>query len=200
MKNKILYFIFLLCCSRGFLQAQMQANNYKGFSDTISIGPPPKPTDIKALCDCISVHEKPTEADKPYFDYGYEKRLMNMAGADVTKESREACTEKISKWWDKYKTLFRCQSSSFDVEKGSILKFAVVQGFAPFLETIVGTYQMDINYIDPADNRNVLDYVNDELTKAIKSQGSAHPKVNVLKEYKELLEDLGCTPSKPAGN
>ena len=107
---------------------------------------------------------------------------------------------KISKWWDKYKTLFCCQSSNFNVEKGGILKFAVVLGFAPFLETIVGTYQMDINYIDPADNGNVLDYVNDEILKTQLTQGFTHPKVKVLKQYKELLEDLGCNPTKTVNN
>ncbi len=152
--------------------------------------------DLKAMCDCISIHEKPTLADREHFDYGFEKRLMDFAGADVTKESRESATDKISRWWDKYKTLFRCNTMSFNLEYGSILKFAVAHGYAPFLETIVGTYQMDINYIDPVDNRNMLDYVNDDLQKAIKTQGETHSLVKVLKEYKELLENLGCTPSK----
>ena len=125
---------------------------------------------------------------------------MDLAGADVTKESRESCTEKISKWWNKYKTLVYCRSSTFDVTFGNVLKFAVVQDFAPFLETIVGTYQMDINFIDPWDNRNVLDYVNDNLAITIKIQSSTHPQVKVLKENKELLENLGCTPSKPVKN
>ena len=194
------FLIFLLCCSTSFLQAQVQTKTIDAVTDTAGIAPPPKPTDIKAFCDCIAIRETPTATDKEYFEYGFEKRLMDFAGANITKKSRESTTAKISKWWDKYKTLFRCNSSTFNVEKGSILKFAIVQGFEPFLETIVGTYQMDINYIDPADNRNVLDYVNDELAKTIKTQGATHPKVNILKEYKQLLENLGCTPSRPVNN
>jgi hypothetical protein len=61
---------------------------------------------------------------------------------------------------------------------------------------MVGTYGMDINFIDPIDKRNVLDYVNDELQGAISLQGVSHQKVKVLKEYKQLLEDMGCKPSK----
>ncbi len=158
--------------------------------------PAPKPTDYKAFCDSISIQEKPTNADKEYFSYGYEKRLMDLSCADVSKEPREVAAEKVSKMWSKYNKNFRCQSSTFNVEKGSVLKFAVVQGFAPFLETIVGTYQMDINFVDPADNKNVLDYVNAELKKALATEGPNHPRVKVLKEYKELLQDLGAIPSK----
>lgn len=156
----------------------------------------PQATEAKEFSDSISIQEKPAGDNRSYFDYNYETRLMNMAGADVIKESREAATEKISKWWYKYKTLFFSQSSSFNLEKGSVLKFAVAKGFAPFLETIVGTYQMDINFIDPADNRNVLDYVNDEILTTTKTQGADHAQVRILKEYKQLLLDLGGKPSK----
>lgn len=153
--------------------------------------------DTKGMCDVISIQMKPSEDYKEYFDYDYERMLMNFAGADIKKESRESATAKIIEWWNKYKTMFYCQSSSFNLDYGNILKFAVSKGFAPFLETIVGTYQMDINFIDPADNRNVLDYVNDELKKTISLQGPNHQQVKILKEYKELLEDLGGKPSRP---
>ena len=124
---------------------------------TLSNCPEPTVSDVKAFCDCISIQELAADYDKAYFEYGYEARLANMACADYKNESQEAVAAKISKWWNKYKTKFGCQSSAFNVDRGSVLKFAVVQGFKPFLETIVGTYGMDINFIDPADNRNVLD-------------------------------------------
>jgi len=171
--------------------------NEKDFNAVTQVAPiAPEAEEAKQFSDSISIQEKPVGDNRLYFDYNYETRLMNMAGADVIKETREAAAEKISKWWNKYKTLFRSQSSTFNIENGSVLKFAVAKGFAPFLETIVGTYQMDINFIDPADNRNVLDYVNDEILSTTKTQGADHAQVRILKEYKELLEDLGGKPSK----
>ncbi|MBC7381923.1 MAG: hypothetical protein H7296_02890 [Bacteroidia bacterium] len=137
----------------------------------------------------------PADEDKPYFEYGYERRLMDMACADYKNESQEATAIIVKKWWNNHKTKFRCQSSAFNIDNGNILKFAVVNGFKTFLETIVGTYNMDINFIDPADNRNVLDYVNDELKKSTCNLGEAHPKVKVLKGYKQFLIDLGGKPS-----
>ncbi len=153
-------------------------------------------SETRAMCDCIAIQEKPAEQDKEDFEYGFEKRLMNMAGANIPKDSREAATDKISKWWNKYKTLFRCYSISFNIENGSILKYSVIWGFKPFLENIVGLYNMDINFIDPADNRSLFDYVNDEIKDAIKELGERHPRVKVLKDYKTFIEELGGKPSK----
>lgn len=193
MKIKLLLFLFLLF---NVLFCNAQTTNTTKAIVLNNDCPPPTAADYKSFCDSVALREKTPQEYSEYFEYGYEVRLMKLACADITTESREAVTEKISRFWDRYKQNFRCKSSSFNLDKGSVLKFAVELGFAPFLETIVGTYQMDINFIDPADGLNVLDYVNDELKKAIISQGSTHPKVKVLKEYKQLLEDLGGKPSK----
>jgi hypothetical protein len=158
--------------------------------------PAPKASDYKSFCDSIAAKEKPIGNDLKFFDFAYEKRLMTLSCADIEKDGKEAATEKVGKMWTKYNKSFKCQSSAFNVEKGNILKFALTQNFTPFLETIVSTYNLDINFVDPADQRNLMDYVNDELKVAISVQGPTHPRVKVLKEYKELLEGLGATPSK----
>ena len=156
----------------------------------------PSASDIKSLCDCIAIKEKPTGRAAEHYDWAWERRLMALAGTSIETDGFDLATKKLQCFWEKYKTKFRCQSSTFNVERGSLLKFAICLNFTPLFETMVGNYGMDINFIDPADNRNVLDYVIDELKNAIKTQVSQHPKVKVYREYKELLEEYGGKPSK----
>ena len=125
--------------------------------------PAPKETDYKEFCESIAAKEKPTGNDLKFFDFAYEKRLMKLSCADVEKDGKEAATEKVGRMWNKHSKNFKCQSTSFNVPKGSVLKFALTQNFTPFLETIVSTYNLDINFIDPEDKRNLMDYLNDEL-------------------------------------
>lgn len=105
--------------------------------------PPPKATDIKELCDCIAVKEKPVEKDKELFDFAFDKRLLNLAKADIEKDGYELIVKKLQCFWEKYKTLFRCRSTTFNVENGSLLKFAITESFMSFHESLVGTYGLD---------------------------------------------------------
>lgn len=156
----------------------------------------PSLSDIKTLCDCVAIKEKPSGKAAEHYDWAWERRLMVLAGTSIETDGFDVATKKLRCFWEKYKTQFSCHSSTFNLERGSLLKFAISQNFTPMFETMVGTYGMDINFIDPIDKRNVLDYVNDELQGAISLQGVSHQKVKVLKEYKQLLEDMGCKPSK----
>ena len=184
--------------SKKFTVHFMKSNShFFELKDTISYDcPEPTRTDINVFCDCIEAQETPTLEDRANFEFSYERRLMDMACVDLTKDSREVATEKISKWWDKYKTKFGCTSISFNISNGSILKFSVLMGFKPFIAKIVGTYEMDINFIDPADNRNLWDYVNDELKEATKNLGAGHSRVEYLKQYQILIEEYGGRSSK----
>ena len=123
----------------------------------------PSSSDIKKFCDCIASQEGPTEIGRNYVEYWWEEVLAEYAGADFQKESREAVAQKIKIYWDKYKTRFGCRSSAFNLDKGSVLKFAVIQGFVPFIETAFETYGMDISFVDPADGRTLCEYMNEEL-------------------------------------
>ena len=169
----------------------------KNFNDITSVAPiAPNKFEAKSLGDSLSAKEKPTGKNAENFDWAFETRILDMAGIVFEDVHTDSSMKILNNFWNKYKTRFTFRSSEFNVENGNILKYAIVLNNTPFLETIVSTYQLDINFIDPKDNKNVIDYVNDELEVATKTQGSNHPRVKVLKEYRELLEDLGGKPSK----
>ena len=69
---------------------------------------PPTWEDTKPICDCITLREKAVGKDLEHFEYGYEVRLMKMAGADIEKDGRNAAYKKLQCFWNKYKTKFTC--------------------------------------------------------------------------------------------
>ena len=70
-----------------------------------------------------------------------------------------------------------------------------MQSFPDFVETLVMNYGLDINFPDPVDNKNLLDYMNDEIDKLTKA-GISEQGIEVYRGYKQSLIRLGAKPSK----
>ena len=107
----------------------------------------------------------------------------------------ETAKLKIQAWWNKYKSKCKCDSVNFTVPNGNLLKFSINQSMPDFIDTLVSNYGLDINFIDPADGKNVLDYLNDEIERfkiARISKGS----IKVYEDYRLSLIRLGAKPSK----
>ena len=64
-----------------------------------------------------------------------------------------------------------------------------------FIDTLVTNYGLDINFIDPADGKNVLDYLNDEIQR-FKDSGISKPSIKIYEEYRLSLIRLGARTSK----
>jgi hypothetical protein len=182
------YFLLLLLISfYGATKATAVAEN-----DTI---PHLKNSDVKMMFADIVVKSKVTGTAMDTVEYTYEKRWWDMAGAKMGIDNEETAKKKIQLWWDKYKTSCTFSTVGFNVENGNILKYAVCQSFLDFIETMVLNYDLDINFIDPADNRNLLDYVNDEIER-LKHDGVSKTSVEVYNRYRLKLIALGAKTSK----
>jgi hypothetical protein len=118
-----------------------------------------------------------------------------LACAKIVVDNEETVKTKIQVWWNKYKSQCKCDSNTFNVPNGNILKFAISESQLDFIETLVLNYDLDINFIDPADNRNLLDYLNEELLK-MQTNGSSKSTIEIYGKYKENQISLGAKPSK----
>ena len=107
----------------------------------------------------------------------------------------ETAKIKIQTWWNKYKTKCKCDSLGFNIPNGNLLKFSVSQSLPDVIDTMVSTYGLDINFKDPVDGKNVLDYVNDELIR-FKSGGISQESIKIYEDYRASLIKLGAKPSK----
>lgn len=155
----------------------------------------PKVSDFKALCADIGSRAKAPIADIEYFEYYYEKRILELSCVNLRTDDVENVKRKVQKWWNKFKTKCKCDSLSFGLSNGNLLKFALAQNYPDFVETLASTYGCDINFIDPADGLNLLDYIIKEIARLKKLQNSASA-VKVYEEYKATVIGLGGKSNK----
>lgn len=118
-----------------------------------------------------------------------------MACINIGVDSEEVIKMKIQSWWAKYKLRCKCDSTTFNVPNGNILKFAVSQNQLDFIEVLSENYNLDLNFIDPADKKNLLDYLNDEIATR-RNDGSSITTIKIYEKYKRTLITLGAQPSK----
>ena len=115
------------------------------------------------ICDSIEGKKEDPDPESD-FDYKYERDMYNIVCADPTKESKKEIIRKIHNYWFDNIDDFYCDSGSFNVPKGNIIKNAISAGFFPFLKSTI-SWKIPLNTIDQSDNRTVLDYVKNELDK-----------------------------------
>ena len=165
-------------------------NNYK---DTLPKGW--SDDQLKKLwCGDLATKEKVEGTATDTVEYIYEQRLWEMSGAKMGVDNEENAKKKIQLWWNKNKTKCNCSTVGF-IPNGNILKFALAQSLPSFVEALVLNYELDINFIDPVDSRNVLDYINDEIER-LKKGSFSKSSIEVYESYKESLIGLGAKPSK----
>jgi hypothetical protein len=155
----------------------------------------PSENDFKRLCSDIALRKKVIGTATDTVEYMYEQRLWQLACAKMGVDDEETARNKIQSWWEKYKTKCTCNSLVFRVQDGNILKFSVVQSFPDFTETLVMNYKIDINFIDPADGKNLLDFINDEIY-SLEKAGISQQSIEVYRVYRNSLIRLGAKPSK----
>lgn len=142
----------------------------------------PKPTknQILKLCDYV-------EGQNPDF----EKSLKEISCVK-TSEGETTKKEKIQVMWAKYRDQFRCNTEGFNLKDGSVVKMSVASNFMPFLDGLVKDFEIDINFQDPADGKNVLDFTRDEIQR-LKALGGQADRVAELEDiYKYLKTELNA--------
>lgn len=161
-------------------------------------GCPKKPaaSDFKLICADIATRAKAPETEISFYEYSYEKRIWDLSCATPSKDSEDVAKLKIGKMWNKYKKDFKCDSLDFGLSNGNVLKYSLSQKMPEVIETLADTYGLDINFIDPKDNMNILDYVDAEIKK-LNQQPNNAASLKVYNEYRTRLIDLGAKSSNP---
>ena len=141
--------------------AQQQPN-----IDTTSVEnfdcPAPTRSQMIGVCNCIYTQEVGSE--ELGIGYKYQEELWELSCADPKTDSPEVAHQKIREMWDKNKELFRCYKYlGVTVPDGNILKFSMDTGFSSFLVMAVKKYKLDVNFIDPADGKTIMDFLKERL-------------------------------------
>lgn len=151
----------------------------------------PEPTewDYLYLCNTISNRIKPNDATN--YLTGYEEKLGLLAAVDAKKDNPEDIKKKMQNFWNAYKTKCKCDAINFIVPNGNILKFLVEQNMFDTQEILIEEYGLDFNFIDPADNINLLDFL---ITRKARYKSSSLE--NKYQQLIDLLISIGGKTSK----
>lgn len=140
---------------------------------------------LRGICAAVSTRERVGSGMQRY-PYRYMRKILEASCVDVENDSDDVIANKVSAMWARNADKLTCTDTSFDVEKGSIIKYAVNAKFDLFIYQVV-SWKVDLNRIDESDNRTVLDYVRDQI---ISYKGL--PAELDLRGYYELLRKAGA--------
>lgn len=140
---------------------------------------------VKNLCLFVSgVNEDPTPLGN--HKYVYQRKVLEASCVDIEKDSDEVKKSKISKMWAQFEAQMVCNSVQFDVQNGSIIKYAAIRNFDSFISDVI-KWKVHLNRVDESDGRTVLDYIKYHIER---SKGSELEKT--LKDYYDRLKKAGA--------
>ena len=109
---------------------------------------------------CNNVNDKTLTSEKPdEYTYVYERQFYDAAGVNFKSDTRATATLKLQAMWDDNPALFVCSSTNFSVPNGDLLKYAIETRSFGLVENAMAAWHLDLNRIDPADCRTLLDFV-----------------------------------------
>lgn len=147
MKTKLLTFIFLFGAIFSFAQTEI----------TYDDPDCPKAKPLRGICNHVI---DPEDHD------GEQIHIKKLKDAACVRpgDSPEVEGIKIRAMWDKYEDKLVCDSIAFSVIGGNIIKATLLVKNKDFMETLMD-WKVNLNRVDPADQRTVMDYIRDELNK-----------------------------------
>lgn len=122
----------------------------------------PDPARLKNIC--MAVSERIVEKDPAaQHKYRYRTQIMRAACVDPA-DSPAAMKAKVDRMWRENQSRLICNSLQFDIQNGSLLKFAINQYFDAFLDDAI-ELGVPLDLVDASDGKTVLDYVQDKMER-----------------------------------
>ncbi len=140
---------------------------------------------LRGLCLYIGSDVEAEQPKGPY-KYIYQQKILDAAKVDIEKDSEILIAQKVSQLWKEYEEKLTCNDTTFDVIKGSIIKYAVGKLDDKFIDDVI-KWKIDLNKVDEFDEKTVLDYVKDKIERAKGS--SLEPRYN---SYYRWLKNAGA--------
>ncbi len=182
MKTTLARLIITLFCS-----LQLVAQEVKDDCDC------PEPTKEQFSKVCVSIYQKSGAHDPTYASFSYQENLWRLACVDPAKDSKAEKARKIQCMWNKYRTLFRCYGYPTSIASdANVIKFSMDTGFTPFIYESIRYNKLDMNFIDPADGKTPLDWMQERITWIQNSHPVDVRKLEEYKRYYKLFRDNGA--------
>lgn len=97
--------------------------------------------------------------------YAYEVILTSAAGATASDTPQQTKT-KLQRYWLDNRADFGCSQLGFSIRRGNVAKLAFERASKVVIADFLRRWNLDMNFIDPADGKTVLDYVEGQLAES----------------------------------
>lgn len=152
----------------------------------------PKPTKNQFQSICQDIWDKEMYEGPYHFGYAYQETLWKISGANPEAEDLKGEYQKVARMWDKYRECFRCSFHTDSVaNEKNILKFSIDSGFTVFISEAVKKYNLDVNFIDPADGKTVMDFLKDQIRIIGNCPPVNHAKITEYNRLYTMLRNHG---------
>lgn len=118
--------------------------------------------------------------------YMFEVMLRRAAGVGDADDPATVQT-KMQRWWLANRTALGCSQLGFSIRNGNVAKLAYERNSNAVINDMLRRWKLDMNFIDPADGKSVLDYVEAGLAGAKGSELEA-----MWQRHRDLLVRSGA--------
>lgn len=145
----------------------------------------PNQVNVEELCQFVAENLSETNASQGT-RFVYQTRIYRGACVNPQTDSAEVIQAKIQNFWNRYHDKLTCNIPNSIVRDGNILKLAVDRSSTDFINDSVRRWKVNLNHVD-ADNKTVLDFIDEERTKALGT-----PRHAILNRYFNIFRSNGA--------
>jgi TPR repeat protein len=138
--------------------------------------------DTKDLCAGVAEQTLELEPRHDTVLYMYQSELYDAAGV-VKSDSEAVLNAKVKKLLDARMPELLCNQLNFVPANGNILKLAVARQNDDFIFRVLNDWKPDLNQVDAADGRTVLDYI-------AWRRDTYRPEQSAYKSYQRMYDDF----------
>jgi hypothetical protein len=139
---------------------------------------------LHGICDYVYSRDRASTGSG--YRYTFQRMLADATRAKPGDDVETRRTRLRYLWLDN-QPVFGCTASNFDISNGNLLKYSISSRSYEFLNYAIEDWQLELNFIDPADHRTVLDYVEREAKANAGNSDSA-----TIDEYFSALQQAGA--------
>jgi hypothetical protein len=97
--------------------------------------------------------------------YAFEVILTSAAGGTAG-DTPQQVKAKLQRYWLDNRASFACSQLGFSIRQGNVAKLAFERNSKVVIADFLRRWNLDMNFIDPADGKTVLDYVEGQLAES----------------------------------
>ncbi len=145
----------------------------------------PNASRLRHICMSISDRVPDPQPLARHYNFEYERMILEASCVNIPGDSEAVQNQKIQQMWQQLESTLVCNSTSFGVRNGGLIKFAISSLFDDLIEN-VAIWRVNLNKVDASDGMTPLDYLQARIGN---SQGTENAR---FRSYYTRLRNAGA--------